>query len=205
VSIQPKTLLTPEQYLEIERRAETKSEYWQGEMSARDRSSREHNLLAMNLLAGLHHQLRGKPCEVLGSDMRVWIPATCLYTYPDVVAVCGEPQLADAHRDTLMNPVFLAEILSPSTEAYDRGRKFEHYRTVESLQEYLLVAQDHMHADLYTRQPDGSWLLHEASHAEDRVELQSLVCQLSLGDLYENVNLPASNPRSSTGAAEPGN
>lgn len=193
MSTQPKTLLTPEQYLEIERRAETRSEYWQGEMFAMSGASREHNLLVMNLSSSLHGQLRGKSCEVYSNDMRVWIPATGLYTYPDVVGVCGEPQLADEHFDILLNPVFLTEILSPSTEAYDRGRKFEHYRTVESLQEYLLVAQDHMHADLYARQPDGSWLLRAASRPEDRLELQSLGCHVSLGDLYEKVNLPAPN------------
>ena len=193
VSTQPKTFLTPEQYLEIERRAETKSEYWQGEMFAMSGASYEHNVLAANLLAGLHQQLRGKSCGVFGSDMRVHIPATGLYTYPDVVGVCGEPRLADEHFDILLNPVFLAEILSPSTEAYDRGRKFEHYRTVESLQEYLLVTQDRMQADLYTRQADGSWLLRGASRQEDRLELRSLGCHVSMGDLYEKVNLPAQN------------
>lgn len=193
MSTQPKTLLTPEQYLEIERRAETRSEYWQGEMFAMSGASRAHNLLALRLASTLDQQLRGKPCEVYSSDMRVHIPATGLYTYPDVVGVCGEPQLADEHFDILLNPVFLAEMLSPSTEAYDRGRKFEHYRTVESLQEYLLVAQDRMQADLYTRQPDGSWLLRGASRPEDRLELKSLGCQLSLGELYEKVNLTASD------------
>ena len=193
VSTQPKTLLTPEQYLEIERRAETRSEYWQGELFAMDRSSLEHSRLVVHLLSRLHAQLRGKPCEVYAIQMRVWIPATGLYTYPDVVGVCGEPRLADEHFDILLNPVFLAEILSPSTEAYDRGRKFEHYRTVESLHEYLLVAQDRMQADLYTRQPDGSWLLRGASRPEERLELRSLGCHVSIGDLYEKVNLPAQN------------
>ena len=142
MSTQPKSFLTPEQYLEIERQAASKSEYWQGEMFAMAGASREHNLLAGNLYVSLHQQLRRRPCEVYQSDMRVWIPATGLYTYPDVVAVCGEPRFTDDHVDTLVNPTFVAEILSPTTEAYDRGRKFEHYRKVESLQEYLLVAQE---------------------------------------------------------------
>ena len=193
VSTQAKTFLTPDQYLEIERKAETKSEYWQGVTFAMAGASREHNLLLTNLLAILHQQLRRRPCEVYPSDMRVWIPATGLYTYPDVVAVCDDPRFTDDHADTLVNPTLVAEILSPTTEAYDRGRKFEHYRAVESLQEYLLVAQDRIHVDLYTRQPDGTWLLQEAGHLEDSVELKSIGCQLLLTDLYERVNLPASS------------
>jgi Uma2 family endonuclease len=123
--------------------------------------------------------------------MRVFIPSTGLYTYPDVAVVCGEPRFApDDYLDNLLNPTFLAEVLSPSTEAYDRGRKFEHYRAVESLQEYLLVAQDRLHVDLYTRQPDGTWLLREASQPADTVEVQSIGCHLLLSDLYEKVNLP---------------
>jgi len=107
-----------------------------------------------------------------------------------VVAVCDEPRLTDDHADTLVHPAFLAEILSPSTEAYDRGRRFEHYRAVESLQEYLLVAQDRFHVDLYTRQPDGNWLLREAARPEEVLELKSIGCQLPLADLYEKLHLP---------------
>jgi Uma2 family endonuclease len=148
-------------------------------------------LLTGNLYASLHSQLRKRPCEIYPSHMRVFIPATGLYTYPDVAVVCGEPRFApDDYLDNLLNPTFLAEVLSPSTEAYDRGRKFEHYRAVESLQQYLLVAQDRLHVDLYTRQPDGTWLLREASRPEDTVELQSIGCQLLLADVYEKVNFP---------------
>jgi Uma2 family endonuclease len=191
VSTQAKTFLTPEQYLEIERKTEERNEYWRGEMFAMSGNTREHNLLAANVLASLHQQLRKKPCEVYPSHMRVFIPTTGLYTYPDVVAVCGEPRFApDDYLDNLLNPTFLAEILSPSTEAYDRGRKFEQYQTVESLREYLLVAQDRMHVDLYTRQADRTWLLRSGTRPEDTIEVQSIGCRVLLADLYEKVTLP---------------
>jgi len=191
VSTQPKPFLTHEQYLEMERQAEYKSEYWRGEMFAMAGASPDHNLLAGNLLASLHHQLRGRPCVVFPSDMRVFIPATGLYTYPDVTVVCGGRRLADQHRDTLLNPVLVAEILSPSTESWDRGRKFEHYRTVESLQQYLLVAQDRLQVDLYTRQAEGTWLLREARRLKDTLDLESIGYRILLADLYDKVDLPA--------------
>jgi len=192
VSTQPKTILTPEQYLEIEREAEYKSEYYQGEMFAMAGAQEAHNLLVANLVAGLHQQLRSRPCRVYPSDMRVRVSATGLYTYPDVVVVCGEPRFLDEQQDTLLNPSLVVEVLSPSTEAYDRGRKSEHYRLIESLGEYLLVASDRLHADLYTRQPDGRWLLTSAGRLEDSLDLESAGCRLALVDLYEKVGLPGS-------------
>jgi Uma2 family endonuclease len=198
VSTQAKTFLTPEQYLEIERKAEYKSQYYRGEMFAMARASRAHNLLVAHLLRDIGQQLRGKPCEVYPSDMRVRVSATGLYTYPDVVAVCAEPKLLDKHLDTLLNPHLIVEVLSPSTEGYDRGRKFEHYQTIESLKEYLLLASDRVHADLYTGQPDG-WLLTSATRLEDSLDLQSVGCSLSLAGLYERVDLaePESAPTES--------
>jgi Uma2 family endonuclease len=194
VSTQPKTFLTPEEYLEIEREAEYKSEYFQGEMFAMAGAGQAHNLLVANLVAGLHHQLRSRPCQLYPSDMRVRVPATGLYIYPDVVVVCGEPQFLDEQRDTLLNPSLLVEVLSPSTEAYDRGRKFEHYRSIESFGEYLLVASDRVHADLYTRQPDGRWMLTSAGRLEDSLDLESVGYRLALVDLYERVDLPGFQP-----------
>lgn len=189
MSSQAKSLLTPEQYLEIERQAEYRSEYYQGEMFAIAGAKEPHNVLAGNLLGVLHPQLRGRLCRVYPSDMRVRVSATGLYTYPDVTVVCGQPQLADEYADTLLNPTVIAEVLSPTTEGHDRGRKFEHYRAIESLAEYLLVAQERVHVELYTRQPDGRWLLSEASRLEDTLELRSIECRLALADLYEKVDL----------------
>ena len=189
---QPKTFLTPEEYLDLERKAEYKSEYYQGEMFALAGASYPHNVLSLNLSALLHARLRGQSCRVVQSDMRVRVSPTGLYTYPDVAVVCVPPQFADENADTLLNPSFIAEVLSPSTEGYDRGRKFEQYRTIEYLAEYLLVAQDRIHVDLYTRQPDGRWVLSEASRLEDTLELKSIGCQVALADLYEKVDLTGS-------------
>jgi Uma2 family endonuclease len=188
VSTQPKTFLTPEQYLEIERKAEYKSEYYRGEMFAMAGASLAHNTLVANLIGELHGKLRAGPCRVLPSDMRVRVSATELYTYPDVVAVCGEPRLLGNQMDTLLNPSLLVEVLSPSTEAYDRGRKFEHYQSIESLGEYLMISSDRIHAVLYTRQPDGRWLLTSATRLEDSLDLQSVGCSLALAGLYEKVD-----------------
>src|ERR1019366_6130180 len=187
VSTQPKAFLTPEQYLEIERKAEYKTEYINGEMFAMAGAKRVHNLIVANLVARLNEQFRSRPCEVYPSDMRVHMPATGLYAYPDVVAVGGEPRFLDDQDDTLLNPGLIVEVLSPSTEAYGRGRKFEYYKSIESLREYLLVASDHRHADLYTRQADGRWLLTSADKLEDSLTLESVGAQLNLADLYEKV------------------
>jgi Uma2 family endonuclease len=192
VSSQPNTYLTPEQYLDIERKADYKSEYYEGGMFAMSGAKEAHNLVAVHLLRQLDTKFMGRPCRVYGSDMRVRIKTAGLYTYPDAVAVCGEPVFLDDQRDTLLNPSLLVEILSPSTEAYDRGRKFEHYKTLESLREYLLIAQDRIHADLYTRQADGRWLLTSADRLEDRLTLESVGAEVSLADLYEKVEFPDS-------------
>ena len=138
----PKPLLTPEEYLARERRAETKSEYLRGEVFAMAGASRAHNLIASNAAGELRQQLRDRPCEVYPSDMRVKVSPSGLYTYPDVTVVCGEPQFEDAEVDTLLNPKVLVEVLSPSTADYDRGGKFTHYRRLPSLQEYVLISQD---------------------------------------------------------------
>ena len=186
MSTVPKTFLTPEQYLEIERKAEYKSEYFHGEMFAMAGGREAHNLIAMNIGISIGQQFRGQPCRVYGSDMRVHIPATGLYTYPDIVAVCDRPQLQDDVKDTLLNPVLLVEVLSPSTEGYDRGRKFEHYKTIESLRQYVLVASDRVHVDVLTRQPDN-WLIHSADKINDTIDLVSISCKLSLADIYDKV------------------
>ncbi len=125
------------------------------------------------------------------SDMRVRVLATGLNTYPDVAIVCGERLFLDGHRDTLLNPKVIVEVRSPSTEAYDRGRKFEHYRQIESLEQYLLLSQDRMQAELFSRQPSGQWLLAFATQPEELVDLSSVGCTLSLAECYEKVDFPA--------------
>src|SRR3989442_7543846 len=158
MSSERKINLNPGQYLTLDRRAEFRSEYVDGDMVAMSGGSREHNLIVTNLVRELSFQLKGRPCEVYPSNMRVKVSATGLYTYPDVVVVCGEPKFEDENVDTLINPTLIAEVLSDSTEAYDRGAKFGHYRKVDSLTEYLLVAQKEPRIEQYVRQAAGPWL-----------------------------------------------
>ncbi|MET0623567.1 MAG: Uma2 family endonuclease [Pyrinomonadaceae bacterium] len=184
-----KTYVTPEEYLTYERAAEYKNEYFDGEIFAMTGASRRHNLIAGNIFGSLWQQLRGKPCEVYPSDMRVRIPSANLYTYPDVVVVCGEPQFEDDHVDTLLNATLLVEVLSKSTASYDLRVKSGYYRTLPSLAEYILIAQDEYHVAQHTKQPDGRWLLADIRGAEGRVELTSVECVLSLADVYERVEM----------------
>jgi Uma2 family endonuclease len=123
------------------------------------------------------------------ADRRVQVGASGLYTYPDATALCGEPRFLDDTRDTLLNPSLIVEVLSPSTEAYDRGRKFEHYRSIESLREYLLVSAERVSVELFSRQPDGRWLLAAAASMDDVLDLPSVGCRIALADVYEGVAL----------------
>ena len=188
MSSQPKTYLTPDEYLAAERRNEYKSEYIDGEMVAMTGASRKHNLVAVNITREISQQLRGRPCELYTNDMRVRIPARG-YAYPDLVVVCGEPQFEDDDLDTLLNPTLIIEVLSESTERYDRGRKFGFYRTIESLAEYVLVAQDEYRIEQYAKQPDGRWLLTDHRSPEDSVEMASIQCTFALREVYEKVDL----------------
>jgi Uma2 family endonuclease len=189
MSAQLKIRLTPEEYLAVERKAEYKSEYLAGEVFAMSGASEAHNLIAGNVFAALHAQLRKRPCKVYPSDMRVKVSATDLYTYPDVTVVCGEAQFDDDRQDTLLNPTVIVEVLSPSTEGYDRGAKFEHYRKLESLREYVLIAQDKHHVEHYVRQPDNQWLLSETDSLPDTIHLPSINCDLALADVYDKVDI----------------
>ena len=187
----PKRYLTSEEYLAKERKADDKSEYFQGETFAISGASREHNLIAGNINREAGNQLRNRPCEVYQSDMRVKVSRTGLYTYPDVVIACGKPQFEDAEVDTLLNPTVLFEVLSETTEDYDRGKNSAHYRTLPSLQEYVLVAQDKCHVEQFTRQPDNRWLLWETDDLESVLNLPSVSCQLKLTDVYAKVTFAA--------------
>lgn len=191
---QPRQYITEETYLERERQSTTKSEYFDGHMYAMSGASEAHNLIAANLIATFHGQLRQRPCRVYPSDMRVKVLQTGLYTYPDVMVVCGPPQFVDEKRDTITNPTVIIEILSPSTERYDRGVKFRHYRLIETLRDYILVAQDRRHIEHYTRQEHGLWIFEESSAAEEQVAIQSIACSISIADAYEKVELDDSAP-----------
>jgi Uma2 family endonuclease len=194
VSTRPKTFLTPEQYLEIERKAQSKSEYYDGEMFAMAGAQEAHNLIVLNLGAELRSQLRLRGCRAYVSDMRVHVGETGLYTYPDVTALCGERKFLDADVDTLLNPTLIVEVLSPSTEAYDRGPKFSHYQTIESLRDYLLVSSERVQVDLFTRQADGRWLLTTVTDISESIAIESLVCRLALADIYDLVEVRSRTP-----------
>lgn len=187
MAIQPTHFITPEEYLARERQADHKSEYLQGTITAMVGTSRAHNLIVWNVLASLHGQMRGRACEAYGPDMRVKVSPTGLYTYPDVVALCSEAQLEDAQQDILLNPSTIVEVLSPSTEAYDRGARFAHYRTLAALQEYVLIAQNTPRVELYERQPDARWLLTAVESLAAAVTLPSIGCVLTLAEVYERV------------------
>jgi Uma2 family endonuclease len=189
MSLQPGAYLTPKEYLALERGAEYKSEYLAGEIFAMAGTSERHNLIAGNVFAELHAQLRKRPCKVYVSDVRLKVNRTGLYTYPDVMVVCGETQFADDQQDMILNPTVIIEVLSESTEGYDRGKKFEHYRKLDSLSEYILIAQDRYHVERYVRQPDNQWLLAETDNVHDTLSLTSIACNLALADIYDKVEI----------------
>ncbi len=185
---QPKHFMTEEAYLQRERRGKTKHEYYAGHCYAMAGASESHNLIAMNIAAFLHRHLRGRSCRAYPSDMRMKVVATDLYTYPDFTVVCGQSLFTDTKkRDTLTNPTVLIEILSPSTERYDRGMKFQHYRTIETLREYILVAQNAYHIERFTRQANNEWVLSEAIGMDASLPIVSIEATLSLYDVYEQV------------------
>jgi Uma2 family endonuclease len=187
MSVQPNKQYTLEEYLELERDVHEKHEFFGGEIFAMGGASEAHNLIVGNVLAYLHQRLRGKPCRVYPSDMRVKVSVSGLYTYPDVVVVCGQSRI-EAPGDTLLNPTLLVEVLSESSEAYDRGKKSEQYRTLASLTDYLLIAQDRMLVEHYSRQPVERWLLHAANRLQDAVAVSSLDFDLPLSEIYLNLN-----------------
>lgn len=182
---------TLEEYFEFERTSETKHEYFQGEIYAMSGGSLRHALIATNTSTALNIQLRKTTCRVFQSDLRTQVASAGYYTYPDVLVVCGDPQFYEGRTDTVTNPVLIVEVLSPSTESYDRGKKFQHYRTLDSLQEYLVISQDSAHIERFTRQPDGDWLLHAADGLDDTLELLSVGCTLALSDIYDKVDFGA--------------
>ena len=180
------TYVTPEAYITSERRANVKSEYIHGEIFAMSGASLAHTLITLDIATELNIQLRGSTCKVVTNDMRVRTALKGPYFYPDVVVFCGTPQFEDNVFDTLLNPILVVEVLSPSTEAYDRGEKFAHYQKLMSLQEYILVSQDRIHVT-HHRLLESQWA-SKAFHApEDVLLLNSIECKLPLQDIYTRV------------------
>lgn len=196
MTAQPAAKLTPQEYLDIERRNPVKSEYWYGDMFAMAGTGEAHNLIVLNVGAELRAQLKGKPCRVYPSDMRVRIPRRPSYKYPDVSVVCGKPRFEDDHNDILLNPILIVEILSPSSERYDRGEKFREYRAIDSLQEYLLISQDQPLIERYVRQEQTRfWMLSDAAGLDECLQLESIACELALAEVYDRVEFPTDSPQ----------
>jgi Uma2 family endonuclease len=191
MSSQATTYLSPEEYLEIERKAESKSEYFNGEMFAMSGGTPPHAWITVNVAGELRQQVKGKPCRVASSDLRLRVSPTGLYTYPDVMVICGDLQLTDGRKDTVMNPSVIVEVLSESTQDYDRGRKFEHYRTLPSLSDYLMVAQDKPHVEHWMRQAENRGLLVEYHDLGQMIEIPSIGCLLPMAEIYDNIDWTA--------------
>ncbi len=188
MSLQQHTYVTPEEYLTFERQAEDKSEYIDGVIYAMSGASLRHNTIVSNLIIEIGTQIKDRQCRALPSDMKVRLPDSRKFFYPDVSVVCGEPQFHDERTDVLLNPILVIEVLSESTAAFDRGEKFQAYQLIESLQEYILISQDKHFIEQYVRQSTGSWIYTATVGLESIVTLSSIACTLSLGTVYDKTD-----------------
>ncbi len=187
VALKPQQFFTLEEYFALEEQAEHRSEFYRGEIFAMAGGSVNHNHIAGNVYSSLRNALVGKSCRTFMSDMRLLVAKHGLYTYPDVMVICGGIDFAPKRKDTVTNPVVLFEVLSPSTEGYDRGKKFEFYRTLTSLKEYVLVDQERVHIEHYRLMDNRQWVLTALDDAAERVALDSIGVELPLAGLYEQV------------------
>jgi len=199
MSAAAKSTATPEQYLTWERAAEKKHEFVNGEIFAMAGASLDHVKIVGNLSFALRSRLHGSGCHPYASDLRIKVPDTGLYTYPDIAIVCGDPISEDDYADTILNPTVIVEVLSPSTENYDRGAKFQHYKRLPSLQNYVLVTQKSFLVEVFVRLPDERWTAQTYVHAGNEMELPALGVSIPLAEIYEDVDVE-SDPRSSPGA-----
>lgn len=186
MSALPEQYISLEEYFKLEETSEIKHEYFHGEIFAMTGAKEDHNLIAVAVVSNLYIQLDGKPCRPYLSDFRLKIEAVNLYTYPDLSVICGDTQFADGRQDTFVNPTILIEVLSESTEAYVRGKKTECYRTIPSLREYLLIAQERPHIEHYRRQ-GHQWLFTEFSALDQEIVLESIGCTLCLAVIYKQI------------------
>ena len=180
------TYLTPAEYIDVERKAVTKSEYLSGQIVAMSGASNAHNIITMNTANQLYNQLFDRDCLVYASDMRVRVHAPVSYFYPDIIVVCGEPRFEDDVFDTLLNPTVVVEVLSPSTAAYDRREKFTRYQQIASLKEYVVISQNRVHLEHHLRE-ENQRRTTEFQKLEDVVPVTSIECELLLGHVYRRV------------------
>ena len=187
--VQTQSWISPEDYLNIERRATYRSEYLNGEMFAMAGATRQHNRISSNLVSEINQYIKSRDCNVYSSDLRVHVPSTGYFTYPDIVITCGKEEFTDVHNDILVNPLVIMEILSDSTASIDRGKKFEQYRELVSLMEYLLIDQATPHIEQYILHDSQEWRYHDIRGIDEHVTIQAIDCTLSLRDIYHKVDL----------------
>ena len=184
---QTTSFLSRQEYLEQERSAELRCEYHDGQIFAMAGASRNHNRIVTNISSSLNIQLKSRPCNNYSNDMRIGIQGGKRYVYPDIIVTCGREEFEDESQDTLLNPIVIIEVLSATTEAYDRGTKFLYYQTIASLQEYVLVSQEKKCFEIYRKQNDGSWLYRALQSPPIELELQSIACMLTAAEVYAKV------------------
>ncbi|MBC7937410.1 MAG: Uma2 family endonuclease [Rhizobacter sp.] len=180
--------ITAEEYLEQERGAFEKHEYYQGEVFAMSGTSLEHVIIARNLTIAIGNKLQGKSCQPYGSGLCTHIPPNILYAYPDLSIICGKPELTDNHFDTATNPTVIIEILSPATRNYDMGIKFKLYRDIPTLKEYILIDSENMYVEKHTRQPDNTWLLSEIKNINEQLNIESVQISIALTAIYDGIS-----------------
>ncbi|HXW00748.1 MAG TPA: Uma2 family endonuclease [Anaerolineae bacterium] len=183
----PQKYYSPEEYLALEEAVDYRSEYYQGEIFAMSGGSANHNRIVGNIYITLREALEGKSCESFITDMRLLVKKSGLYTYPDVMVVCGKLKFVKGRTDTLTNPVVIVEVLSESTQGYDRGAKFELYRAIDTLQDYVLIDQARVHVEYFRRLEDGRWLLAEFNELEAVLQLESVAVEIPLSRMYQRV------------------
>ena len=187
---QPRTF-TPEEYLELERKSHYKSEYLDGQIYAMSGGSPEHSMITVNVSREVSLGLKGKPCMTFSNDTKVRTGTANLFSYPDLTVVCGEPRYHDAKRDVLLNPTLIIEVLSSSTEGYDRGEKFMDYQCISSLQTYVLIAQHQARIEQFVRQSNNDWLLSNVTGRDQNLYVASIDCTLALSEIYDRIAFPA--------------
>ena len=186
----PVTKVTAEEYLALDRAAEFRSEFLDGEIVAMSGGRMRHAQLGGSVFGQIYGALQGSACQAFGSDFRVRVSSR-MYVYPDVIVVCGKPILADERQDILLNPTVIVEVLSPSTEKYDRGIKLQRYRGIESLRDYILVAQDQVRVEQYTRAEDHAWAFRDYQSPQESLVMESIGVSVPLARIYERIEFPS--------------
>ncbi|MEW6128263.1 MAG: Uma2 family endonuclease [Acidobacteriota bacterium] len=188
---------TPQEYLELERKAQDKSEFYFGEIFLMSGGNPEHSLISLNICSELRARLKGKNCRTFESNMKIGVPNSKLFSYPDGSVVCGEPRFRDNQGDVLMNPNLIIEVVSPSTEAFDRGKKFFQYQQIPTFTDYILVSQDEPRLEHYAKQKNGTWVLTMVEGLKGNLTIPALGCKVRLSEVYYQLTFPKNKRRQS--------